>query len=161
MQQSQDKIARLEQEKEHWLLEAQLGKVRLEKENQRIADMESQLAAASGGSPNSRPAAASVLSESHEEAERERHAAGRETTPCTSLVQSLWWLLYLVVFACTGHFLPTALVSGLLQQREYYHSFLVAPSLSTVLPPKTSNVQLLQNRITLFEFTLQSQSRAV
>ncbi|XP_056291754.1 protein phosphatase 1 regulatory subunit 21 [Pseudoliparis swirei] len=89
VQQSQDKIARLEQEKEHWLLEAQLGKVRLEKENQRIADMESQLAAASGGSPNSRPAAASVLSESHEEAERERHAAGRETTPCTSLVGML------------------------------------------------------------------------
>uniref|UniRef100_A0A8C2Z0Z6 Protein phosphatase 1 regulatory subunit 21 n=1 Tax=Cyclopterus lumpus TaxID=8103 RepID=A0A8C2Z0Z6_CYCLU len=67
VQQSQDKIARLEQEKEHWLLEAQLGKVRLEKENQRIADLESQLAAALGGSPNPRPAAASTLSESHEE----------------------------------------------------------------------------------------------
>uniref|UniRef100_A0A8C9X0U9 Protein phosphatase 1 regulatory subunit 21 n=1 Tax=Sander lucioperca TaxID=283035 RepID=A0A8C9X0U9_SANLU len=47
--QSQEKIARLEQEKEHWLLEAQLGKVRLEKENQRIADLETQLAAALGG----------------------------------------------------------------------------------------------------------------
>uniref|UniRef100_A0A667X623 Protein phosphatase 1 regulatory subunit 21 n=1 Tax=Myripristis murdjan TaxID=586833 RepID=A0A667X623_9TELE len=45
VQQSQEKIARLEQEKEHWLLEAQLGKVRLEKENQRIADLEAQLAA--------------------------------------------------------------------------------------------------------------------
>uniref|UniRef100_A0A8C2X4S8 Protein phosphatase 1 regulatory subunit 21 n=1 Tax=Cyclopterus lumpus TaxID=8103 RepID=A0A8C2X4S8_CYCLU len=65
VQQSQDKIARLEQEKEHWLLEAQLGKVRLEKENQRIADLESQLAA---------------------EAEREQNAAGKETTLCTSLV---------------------------------------------------------------------------
>uniref|UniRef100_A0A4W6F2H4 Protein phosphatase 1 regulatory subunit 21 n=1 Tax=Lates calcarifer TaxID=8187 RepID=A0A4W6F2H4_LATCA len=43
VQQSQEKIARLEQEKEHWLLEAQLGKVRLEKENQRIADLEAQL----------------------------------------------------------------------------------------------------------------------
>uniref|UniRef100_A0A8C2X0D1 Protein phosphatase 1 regulatory subunit 21 n=1 Tax=Cyclopterus lumpus TaxID=8103 RepID=A0A8C2X0D1_CYCLU len=73
VQQSQDKIARLEQEKEHWLLEAQLGKVRLEKENQRIADLESQLAAALGGSPNPRPAAASTLSESHEEAEREQN----------------------------------------------------------------------------------------
>ncbi|XP_019726010.1 protein phosphatase 1 regulatory subunit 21 isoform X2 [Hippocampus comes] len=31
VQQGQEKIARLEQEKEHWLLEAQLGKVRLEK----------------------------------------------------------------------------------------------------------------------------------
>uniref|UniRef100_A0A3Q3B0J9 Protein phosphatase 1 regulatory subunit 21 n=1 Tax=Kryptolebias marmoratus TaxID=37003 RepID=A0A3Q3B0J9_KRYMA len=61
VQQSQEKIARLEQEKEHWLLEAQLGKVRLEKENQRIADLEAQLAAALGGSPNSQPAAASRL----------------------------------------------------------------------------------------------------
>uniref|UniRef100_A0A3Q3MMY2 Protein phosphatase 1 regulatory subunit 21 n=1 Tax=Labrus bergylta TaxID=56723 RepID=A0A3Q3MMY2_9LABR len=58
VQQSQEKIARLEQEKEHWLLEAQLGKVRLEKENQRIADLEAQLAAALGGSPDSRTAAA-------------------------------------------------------------------------------------------------------
>ncbi|KAI4891072.1 hypothetical protein NFI96_017060 [Prochilodus magdalenae] len=49
VQQSQEKIARLEQEKEHWLLEAQLGRVRLEKENQRIADLETQLSAALGG----------------------------------------------------------------------------------------------------------------
>uniref|UniRef100_A0A8D0CMV3 Protein phosphatase 1, regulatory subunit 21 n=1 Tax=Sander lucioperca TaxID=283035 RepID=A0A8D0CMV3_SANLU len=69
--QSQEKIARLEQEKEHWLLEAQLGKVRLEKENQRIADLETQLAAALGGSPYSQPAAASTLAQSHEEAEKE------------------------------------------------------------------------------------------
>lgn len=47
--QSQEKIARLEQEKEHWLLEAQLGRVRLEKESQRIAELEAQLAAALGG----------------------------------------------------------------------------------------------------------------
>uniref|UniRef100_A0A673Y6Q6 Protein phosphatase 1 regulatory subunit 21 n=1 Tax=Salmo trutta TaxID=8032 RepID=A0A673Y6Q6_SALTR len=40
---SQEKIARLEQEKEHWLLEAQLGRVRLEKESQRIQDLETQL----------------------------------------------------------------------------------------------------------------------
>uniref|UniRef100_A0A667XHX4 Protein phosphatase 1 regulatory subunit 21 n=1 Tax=Myripristis murdjan TaxID=586833 RepID=A0A667XHX4_9TELE len=56
VQQSQEKIARLEQEKEHWLLEAQLGKVRLEKENQRIADLEAQLAAALGGSPTAHTA---------------------------------------------------------------------------------------------------------
>uniref|UniRef100_A0A673CGW8 Protein phosphatase 1 regulatory subunit 21 C-terminal domain-containing protein n=1 Tax=Sphaeramia orbicularis TaxID=375764 RepID=A0A673CGW8_9TELE len=67
VQQSQEKIARLEQEKEHWLLEAQLGKVRLEKENQRIADLEAQLAAALGGSPSSQTAAASTLAQSHEE----------------------------------------------------------------------------------------------
>lgn len=85
VQQSQEKIARLEQEKEHWLLEAQLGKVRLEKENQRIVDLEAQLAATQGGSPNSQPAAASTLPPSHEEAERER----KETTLCTSLVGML------------------------------------------------------------------------
>uniref|UniRef100_A0A8C5HEY3 Protein phosphatase 1 regulatory subunit 21 n=1 Tax=Gouania willdenowi TaxID=441366 RepID=A0A8C5HEY3_GOUWI len=56
VQQSLDKIGRLEQEKEHWLLEAQLGKVRLEKESQRIADLEAQLAAALGQSPSSQTA---------------------------------------------------------------------------------------------------------
>lgn len=103
MQQSQEKIARLEQEKEHWLLEAQLGKVRLEKENQRIADLEAQLAAALGGSPNTQAAAASTLAQSHEEAEKElQKAVGKETTLCTSLVRSLRWLLCSLVFACRG-----------------------------------------------------------
>ncbi|KAA8578811.1 hypothetical protein FQN60_007939 [Etheostoma spectabile] len=87
--QSQEKIARLEQEKEHWLLEAQLGKVRLEKENQRIADLETQLAAAVGGSQHSQPAAAGTLAQSHEEVEKEQKPAGRETTLCTSLVGML------------------------------------------------------------------------
>uniref|UniRef100_A0A9J8BGK1 Protein phosphatase 1 regulatory subunit 21 n=1 Tax=Cyprinus carpio carpio TaxID=630221 RepID=A0A9J8BGK1_CYPCA len=41
--QSQEKISRLEQEKEHWLLEAQLGQVRLQKEIQRIAQLEAQI----------------------------------------------------------------------------------------------------------------------
>ncbi|XP_024290918.1 protein phosphatase 1 regulatory subunit 21 isoform X1 [Oncorhynchus tshawytscha] len=51
---SQEKIARLEQEKEHWLLETQLGRVRLEKESQRIQDLETQLSSAlGGGSPAS------------------------------------------------------------------------------------------------------------
>uniref|UniRef100_A0A8C5HIG7 Protein phosphatase 1 regulatory subunit 21 n=1 Tax=Gouania willdenowi TaxID=441366 RepID=A0A8C5HIG7_GOUWI len=68
VQQSLDKIGRLEQEKEHWLLEAQLGKVRLEKESQRIADLEAQLAAALG-----------------EEAENELKATEKETL-CTSLL---------------------------------------------------------------------------
>uniref|UniRef100_A0A3Q3IX81 Protein phosphatase 1 regulatory subunit 21 n=1 Tax=Monopterus albus TaxID=43700 RepID=A0A3Q3IX81_MONAL len=86
VQQSQEKIARLEQEKEHWLLEAQLGKVRLEKENQRIADLEVQLAAALGGSSNSPTATVSTLAESQEEAETELTAAGKEMTLCTSLV---------------------------------------------------------------------------
>jgi len=41
--QSQEKMSRLEQEKEHWLLEAQLGQVRLQKEVQRIAQLETQI----------------------------------------------------------------------------------------------------------------------
>ncbi|XP_051945766.1 protein phosphatase 1 regulatory subunit 21 [Xyrauchen texanus] len=41
--QSQMKISHLEQEKEHWLLEAQLAQVRLQKENQRIAQLEAQV----------------------------------------------------------------------------------------------------------------------
>ncbi|XP_030604420.1 protein phosphatase 1 regulatory subunit 21 [Archocentrus centrarchus] len=89
VQQSQEKIARLEQEKEHWLLEAQLGKVRLEKENQRITELEAQLAAALGGSPNSQTAAASTLTQGQEEAATELKAAGKEPTLCTSLVGML------------------------------------------------------------------------
>lgn len=41
-----EKISKLEQEKEHWMLEAQLAKIKLEKENQRIAD---KLKSTSGG----------------------------------------------------------------------------------------------------------------
>uniref|UniRef100_A0A8D3A632 Protein phosphatase 1 regulatory subunit 21 n=1 Tax=Scophthalmus maximus TaxID=52904 RepID=A0A8D3A632_SCOMX len=92
VQQSQEKIARLEQEKEHWLLEAQLGKVRLEKENQRIADLEVQLAAALGESPNCRllMAAAGTPAQSHEEAETEQKAES------STLILS-WWMLCLCV----------------------------------------------------------------
>ncbi|XP_060610531.2 protein phosphatase 1 regulatory subunit 21 [Anolis sagrei] len=36
VQQSLEKIAKLEQEKEHWMLEAQLAKIRLEKENKKV-----------------------------------------------------------------------------------------------------------------------------
>uniref|UniRef100_A0A8K9XJ48 Protein phosphatase 1 regulatory subunit 21 n=1 Tax=Oncorhynchus mykiss TaxID=8022 RepID=A0A8K9XJ48_ONCMY len=57
---SQEKIARLEQEKEHWLLETQLGRVRLEKESQRIQDLETQLSSALGGGGGS-PASALSL----------------------------------------------------------------------------------------------------
>ncbi|XP_069787132.1 protein phosphatase 1 regulatory subunit 21 isoform X2 [Narcine bancroftii] len=42
VQQSQEKITKLEQEKEHWMLEAQLAKIKLEKESQRINDLEKQ-----------------------------------------------------------------------------------------------------------------------
>nr|XP_004660206.1 protein phosphatase 1 regulatory subunit 21 [Jaculus jaculus] len=38
VQQSLEKISKLEQEKEHWMLEAQLARIKLEKENQRLAE---------------------------------------------------------------------------------------------------------------------------
>ncbi|XP_041107699.1 protein phosphatase 1 regulatory subunit 21 isoform X1 [Polyodon spathula] len=61
--QSQEKIVKLEQEKEHWMLEAQLARIRLEKENQRISELEAQLAGSSSSqlslptpeSPSSQP----------------------------------------------------------------------------------------------------------
>ncbi|KAL0983855.1 hypothetical protein UPYG_G00133780 [Umbra pygmaea] len=86
---SQEKIARLEQEKEHWLLEAQLGRVRLEKESQRIQDLEAQLCTAQGGgSPGSAlslglapdsPALTSLE-------DGETNERGREASLSTSLV---------------------------------------------------------------------------
>uniref|UniRef100_A0A8C8GKL7 Protein phosphatase 1 regulatory subunit 21 n=1 Tax=Oncorhynchus tshawytscha TaxID=74940 RepID=A0A8C8GKL7_ONCTS len=90
---SQEKIARLEQEKEHWLLEAQLGRVRLEKESQRIHDLETQLSSALGGggspahslgqAPGS-PALASL-----EDGEMEERGAGKEAMLSNSLVGML------------------------------------------------------------------------
>ncbi|XP_030627197.1 protein phosphatase 1 regulatory subunit 21 [Chanos chanos] len=92
VQQSQEKIARLEQEKEHWLLEAQLGRVRLEKENQRIAELEAQLSAALGGnSPclNPAPVQASPGSPGNQDSETEEKTANKEVTQSTSLVGML------------------------------------------------------------------------
>ncbi|XP_008320475.1 protein phosphatase 1 regulatory subunit 21 [Cynoglossus semilaevis] len=91
VQQSLEKITRLEQEKEHWLLEAQLGKVRLEKENQRIAELEIQLAAALGGNLNLQTSGGSVSDLSNEEttSTTEQKTTAKETTLCTSLVGML------------------------------------------------------------------------
>ncbi|XP_051936091.1 protein phosphatase 1 regulatory subunit 21 isoform X1 [Hippocampus zosterae] len=88
VQQGQEKIARLEQEKEHWLLEAQLGKVRLEKENQRISDLEAQLAMALGEGQISQMSAVSSVTQNHEEVESSQQTAAKETM-CTSLVGML------------------------------------------------------------------------
>ena len=85
--QGQEKIARLEQEKEHWLLEAQLGRVRLEKENQRISELQAQLCSALGG-PASGPPGTPGLGRQEEE-EQEEKGAGREATLSTSLVRPL------------------------------------------------------------------------
>lgn len=84
VQQSQEKIARLEQEKEHWLLEAQLGRVRLEKENQRIAELEARLSSALGDTIPA-PAHTDSLSTGPSEAEKDEKM-GREASQSTSLV---------------------------------------------------------------------------
>ncbi|XP_063047838.1 protein phosphatase 1 regulatory subunit 21 isoform X2 [Engraulis encrasicolus] len=83
--QSQEKIARLEQEKEHWLLEAQLGRVRLEKETQRITELEAQLSTALGGGAVA-VQAASPCSAPETTQETEEKAAGKDRTESTSLV---------------------------------------------------------------------------
>uniref|UniRef100_A0A8C7T679 Protein phosphatase 1 regulatory subunit 21 n=1 Tax=Oncorhynchus mykiss TaxID=8022 RepID=A0A8C7T679_ONCMY len=95
---SQEKIARLEQEKEHWLLEAQLGRVRLEKESQRIHDLETQLSSAlgGGGSPahSLGQAPGSPALTSLEDGEVEERGAGKEamlsnTISCKVVVLSV------------------------------------------------------------------------
>uniref|UniRef100_A0A8K9V781 Protein phosphatase 1 regulatory subunit 21 n=2 Tax=Oncorhynchus mykiss TaxID=8022 RepID=A0A8K9V781_ONCMY len=91
---SQEKIARLEQEKEHWLLETQLGRVRLEKESQRIQDLETQLSSALGGGGGS-PASALSLGlgspalTSLDDGELEERGVGKDAMISTSLVGML------------------------------------------------------------------------
>lgn len=89
VQQSQEKIARLEQEKEHWLLEAQLGRVRLEKETQRITELEAQLSSALGGNltPLTAPSPSSPALHDQDDTETEERGVGKEATLSTSLVQ--------------------------------------------------------------------------
>ncbi|XP_058880680.1 protein phosphatase 1 regulatory subunit 21-like [Acipenser ruthenus] len=65
--QSQEKIAKLEQEKEHWMLEAQLARIRLEKENQRISELEAKLADSSSGQPTPESPSAQTTPEEGEE----------------------------------------------------------------------------------------------
>ncbi|XP_064806314.1 protein phosphatase 1 regulatory subunit 21-like isoform X2 [Oncorhynchus masou masou] len=90
---SQEKIARLEQEKEHWLLEAQLGRVRLEKESQRIHDLETQLSSALGGGSSPAhslgQAPGSPALTSLEDGEVEERGAGKEAMLSNSLVGML------------------------------------------------------------------------
>ncbi|XP_031434974.1 protein phosphatase 1 regulatory subunit 21 isoform X2 [Clupea harengus] len=89
--QSQEKMARLEQEKEHWLLEAQLGRVRLEKETQRITELEAQLSAALGGTAANPPTATAPAQDSpgtsgHLDLECEERGASKESSQSSSLV---------------------------------------------------------------------------
>ncbi|MCJ8749003.1 hypothetical protein PDJAM_G00171190 [Pangasius djambal] len=87
VQQSQEKIARLEQEKEHWLLEAQLGRVRLEKETQRIAELEARLSSALGNGVAA-PTHTDSVSTGPAEAEKDKKTS-REASQSTSLVGML------------------------------------------------------------------------
>uniref|UniRef100_A0A4W5M1T4 Protein phosphatase 1 regulatory subunit 21 n=1 Tax=Hucho hucho TaxID=62062 RepID=A0A4W5M1T4_9TELE len=94
---SQEKIARLEQEKEHWLLETQLGRVRLEKESQRIQDLETQLSSALGGGGGGGGSPASALSlglgspalTSLYDGELEERGVGKDAMISTSLLGML------------------------------------------------------------------------
>lgn len=87
VQQSQEKIARLEQEKEHWLLEAQLGRVRLEKENQRIAELEARLSSALGDALAG-PTHSEAVSAGPGEPEKDEKTSVEHQSHCTSLVRT-------------------------------------------------------------------------
>lgn len=82
--QTQEKISRLEQEKEHWLLEAQLGQVRLEKENQRIAQLEAQVSGVVG---------------SHSRSSSESSKTGR--TESTELIQDTSMVGMVTITSCS------------------------------------------------------------
>ncbi|XP_025903852.1 protein phosphatase 1 regulatory subunit 21 [Nothoprocta perdicaria] len=71
VQQSLEKIAKLEQEKEHWMLEAQLAKIKLEKENQKLKHSLSGHLAESVQERSVLPNAAEQKEESIEKSQRE------------------------------------------------------------------------------------------
>lgn len=74
-----EKIAKLEQEKEHWMLEAQLAKIKLEKENQKLKNsLSGQLAET--------VQECSVLSNIAEQKEETTEKSQREPIKSTSLV---------------------------------------------------------------------------
>uniref|UniRef100_A0A8D1DE19 Protein phosphatase 1 regulatory subunit 21 n=1 Tax=Sus scrofa TaxID=9823 RepID=A0A8D1DE19_PIG len=90
VQQSLEKISKLEQEKEHWMLEAQLAKIKLEKENQRIADkLKSTSSAQVVGL--AQESAAVVTASGQEEASAK---ALLEPIHSTSLVSVFFFLIY-------------------------------------------------------------------
>jgi len=74
-----EKIAKLEQEKEHWMLEAQLAKIKLEKENQKLKNSLS-------GHLAETVQERSVLSNTAEQKEETTEKSQREPIKTTSLV---------------------------------------------------------------------------
>ncbi|XP_048375212.1 protein phosphatase 1 regulatory subunit 21 isoform X1 [Sphaerodactylus townsendi] len=87
VQQSLEKIAKLEQEKEHWMLEAQLAKIRLEKENRKVADKLKN----SGGTQSieASPESPLLLNAAEQEKEVGTEKVLREPVKSTSLVGML------------------------------------------------------------------------
>ncbi|NWX89981.1 PPR21 phosphatase, partial [Nothoprocta pentlandii] len=91
VQQSLEKIAKLEQEKEHWMLEAQLAKIKLEKENQKLKHSLSGHLAESVQERSVLPNAAEQKEESIEKSQR-------EPVKTTSLFYSIYKYIYLIFF---------------------------------------------------------------
>ncbi|KAL7987237.1 hypothetical protein Chor_006156 [Crotalus horridus] len=87
VQQSLEKIAKLEQEKEHWMLEAQLAKIKLEKENKKI----SEKAKTSVGNQliEATTEKSFVLNAMEQEKDDGAEKALREPVQCTSLIGML------------------------------------------------------------------------
>ncbi|XP_059575013.1 protein phosphatase 1 regulatory subunit 21 isoform X1 [Alligator mississippiensis] len=83
VQQSLEKIAKLEQEKEHWMLEAQLAKIKLEKENQKLkSSLSGQLI-----EPTQEPSV--LLNASEQQKEEAIERTSREPMKSTSLIAML------------------------------------------------------------------------
>lgn len=78
-----EKIAKLEQEKEHWMLEAQLAKIKLEKENQKLKNSLS-------GHLTETIQERSVLSNVAEQKKETAEKSLREPIKSTSLVSDLF-----------------------------------------------------------------------
>lgn len=86
VQQSLEKIAKLEQEKEHWMLEAQLAKIKLEKENQKLKNSLS-------GHLTETIQERSVLPNVAEQKKETTEKGSREPITSTSLVSDLFPLI--------------------------------------------------------------------
>lgn len=105
-----EKIAKLEQEKEHWMLEAQLAKIRLEKDNKKVANK-----LKNSSSPmieNSQES--SIMLNAIEQEDSGTEKGLRESVRSTSLVsvfnmyafsEEMWWL-----FLCSTLFVRTVIL---------------------------------------------------
>ncbi|NXW79945.1 PPR21 phosphatase, partial [Hirundo rustica] len=95
VQQSLEKIAKLEQEKEHWMLEAQLAKIKLEKENQKLKNSLS-------GHLTEAIQEQSVLPNIAEQKKETTEKSLREPIKSTSLVKNLTLRVPIRVINCSA-----------------------------------------------------------